>query len=155
MFVRTILLMLVVSVAAASPPEEVDQVINAFHQAAAAADIEAYTDQMGEDMVFLGTDGTERWQGQEFVDFARPYFDAGKGWTYTVRERHVDFSRDGNVAWFDELLDNAKLGLCRGSGVLLLTDDGWKIMQYNLSMPVPNDMAVPLADEIRQAAASN
>lgn len=135
--------------ALSAPRDEVGLVLDAFHRAAATADLAAYTAQMGPDMVFLGTDATERWQGQAFVDFARPHFTAGKGWTYTVRERHVDVAPSGDVAWFDELLDNAKLGLCRGSGVLLKGPDGWKLQQYNLSMPVPNDMALDVAAEIR------
>lgn len=135
--------------AQSAPQDEVAQVLDTFHRAAATADLAAYTAQMGPDMVFLGTDATERWQGQAFVDFARPHFTAGKGWTYTVRERHIDLAPSGDVAWFDELLDNAKLGLCRGSGVLLKGPDGWKLQQYNLSMPVPNEIALDVAAEIR------
>ena len=44
------------------------------------------------------------------------------------------------IAWFDERLENAKIGVCRGTGVLLRTADGWKIAQYNLSVPVPNEL---------------
>lgn len=125
--------------------------MDTFHAAAAAADIDAYAAQMGPDIIFLGTDASERWQGQEFIDFARPYFERGKGWTYTVRERHINLSADGRVAWFDELLDNARLGLCRGSGVLIRQNGLWMIMQYNLGIPVPNDMALELASKIRAA----
>ncbi|MBN7796115.1 nuclear transport factor 2 family protein [Parahaliea mediterranea] len=135
-----------------APRDEVGRVLDTFHHAAATADLTAYTAQMGPDMVFLGTDATERWQGQAFVDFARPHFTAGKGWTYTVRERHIDLAPSGDVAWFDELLDNAKLGLCRGSGILLKGPDGWKLQQYNLSMPVPNEIALDVAAEIRGEA---
>lgn len=130
---------------AAGPKEEVAAVLDRFHSAAAAADMKTYSAQMTEGMVFLGTDASERWQGALFLDFARPHFDSGKGWTYVPRERHIDFAPSGNVAWFDELLDNQKLGLCRGSGLLLLMPDGWKIAQYNLSMPVPNDMIEQVA----------
>ena len=33
------------------------------------------------------------------------------------------------------------LGLCRGSGVLTKEKTGWKIAQYNPSIPAPNDLA--------------
>ena len=47
----------------------------------------------------------------------------------------------GAGAYFDELLDNAKLGLCRGSGILAKKGDDWKVLQYNLSIPIPNALA--------------
>jgi hypothetical protein len=48
------------------------------------------------------------------------------------------------VAWFDEDLDTANMGLCRGSGVLELRNGRWRILQYNLSIPIPN----PLTSEV-------
>jgi hypothetical protein len=32
------------------------------------------------------------------------------------------------------------MGPCRGSGVLVKQDGAWKIAQYNLSVPIPNDL---------------
>lgn len=32
------------------------------------------------------------------------------------------------------------LGPCRGTGVLVLDGDRWKIAQYNLSVPIPNQV---------------
>jgi len=34
---------------------------------------------------------------------------------------------------------DTQMKICRGSGVLVNTDQGWKIKQYVLSMTVPND----------------
>jgi hypothetical protein len=51
--------------------------------------------------------------------------------------------------FFDELLDNEKLGLCRGSGVLRRMGGEWKVMQYNLSIPIPNEKALQVAELIR------
>jgi len=42
------------------------------------------------------------------------------------------------MAWFDELL-NTQMKICRGSGVLIKTDNTWKIQQYVLSMTIPNN----------------
>ena len=55
------------------------------------------------------------------------------------RGRMVSFSPDGKVAWFDELLDHAKYGVCRGSGVVVWRDGRALIAQYNLSVPIPNE----------------
>lgn len=139
----------------ASPSTEtgaIDTVLDAFHAAAARADEEAYFALLAPNAVFLGTDATERWDKAAFRAFAHPYFAEGKGWTFTPRDRHVDLSRDGRVAWFDELLDSASYGECRGTGVLEKTEGGWKIVQYHLTIPMPNDLAKELVARIREAA---
>ncbi|MEZ6241685.1 MAG: nuclear transport factor 2 family protein [Phycisphaerales bacterium] len=129
---------------------EVDQVLDSFHLFAARAMFTQYFALMHDDGVFLGTDATERWTKGEFMDYARPFMvEQGRGWEYHPRDRHVAFDRSMTTAWFDELLDNDKYGVLRGSGVLVATDDGWKIMQYNLAFTVPNDKAGGVVDLIR------
>ena len=80
-----------------------------------------------------------------------PYFSRGKGWTYISKLRHVQFSPQGDVAWFDEILDNKAFGVCRGSGVLRKVGDSWLICQYHLTIPVPNDLAAKVVKIIREA----
>ena len=118
--------------------DSINLVLDKWHTAAAEASFEDYFDQMTKDGVFLGTDATENWQNQQFRSFAKPYFDAGKAWSFTSLERNVYFSSEGNMAWFDELLDT-QMGICRGSGVLEQTADGWKIKHYVLSIAIPNE----------------
>jgi hypothetical protein len=55
-------------------------------------------------------------------------------------KRHVFFSKDGSTAWFDESLDTPNLGPARGTGVLVLDGNRWKLAQYNLSVPIPNEV---------------
>ena len=55
--------------------------------------------------------------------------------------RSISIAPDRKVAWFDEALETPNLGPCRGSGVVVATKAGWKIAQYNLSIPIPNDLA--------------
>ncbi len=123
--------------------------LNTLHQAAADADYEAYSSVFAADAVFLGTDATERWTRDEFMAFAKPYFDQGRGWTYVMVERHVAVAADGATAWFDERLDNASYGETRGSGVLIKESGEWKISQYNLTIPMPNELAREFVDRIR------
>lgn len=127
----------------------INALLDDFHDAASKADGERYFGHFADGAVFLGTDARERWTLTEFKAFAEPYFSKGKGWTYKTTERHVDFAPDGKSAWFDELLNNEKLGQCRGSGVLLKTSSGWKLAQYNLTIPIPNDLALEVADQIK------
>lgn len=132
---------------------QVEQTLDALHASAAKADGDAYFALYTPDAVFLGTDATERWSLAEFKAYAAPHFAEGKGWTYTVTERHVTLGPRARVAWFDERLQNAKLGECRGSGALLWGDGRWRVSQYNLTVPIPNDLVVDVADKIRARAA--
>jgi len=153
MFVfRPVIFALLLALPGLAAADEVAAVLDAFHRAAGEGDEQRYLGLLTADAVFLGTDSTERWQGESFRQFVGEHFGPGRGWTYTVAERHIDRSADGRTAWFDELLDNAQLGRCRGSGVLLRTAAGWRIAQYNLSLPVPNEMALSVAQDIRALA---
>ena len=53
------------------------------------------------------------------------------------------------VAWFDELLDSQSYGTSRGTGTLVLTPDGWKVSQYALTFPIPNDLAKDMTSTIK------
>jgi uncharacterized protein (TIGR02246 family) len=119
---------------------QVDAVLDDWHAAAAAADAKRYFAHFTADGVFLGTDAKERWTRDEFEKWAKPYFDKKKAWSFKAVHRNVSFSPDGKIAWFDETLDTPNLGPARGSGVLIQEGNDWKIAQYNLSVPIPNDI---------------
>ena len=109
-----------------------------WHKAAAEANFETYTSLMTSDAIFIGTDATELWKGEEFLKFAKPYFDRGKAWSFTTLTRNVYNEDSRSMAWFDELL-STQMGICRGSGVLVFEDNVWKVKHYVLSIAVPND----------------
>jgi hypothetical protein len=117
---------------------QIDILLNSWHKAAADAKYDSYFDKMTEDAVFIGTDATEKWGKPAFQAYAKPYFDKGKAWSFTVLERHIYFDKTKEMAWFDELL-STQMKICRGSGVLVKIDDEWKIKHYVLSMTVPNE----------------
>jgi ketosteroid isomerase-like protein len=128
----------------------VDAVLTAFHTAAADADGEHYFSLLADDAVYIGTDATERWTIDEFKAFAEPYFAKGRGWTYTATERNIDIAPGGTVAWFDEILWNESYGTCRGTGVLLLVEGDWRIAQYHLTFPIPNDLSREITARIKE-----
>jgi ketosteroid isomerase-like protein len=123
---------------AQSPKESINQLLDHWHKAAATANFNAYFEVMDDESVFIGTDATENWNKKAFQEFSKPYFDRGKAWNFTSLERNIYFTPDGKTAWFDELL-NTQMKICRGSGVLQLTAQGWKIKHYVLSMTIPNE----------------
>lgn len=140
--------------AAAPPPAAdvaveraaVDSVLTDLHASASRADWDHYFGLYAPDAVFFGTDATERWNLEEFRGYATPT----RGWSYTPTERHIFLDADANTAWFDERLQNASYGETRGTGVLVRGDSGWKISQYNLTIPIPNDLAGDVVRRIRE-----
>ncbi len=128
----------------------VDAVLTSFHDAASRADGDLYFDLLADDAIYLGTDAGERWTVDEFRAFAEPYFSKGRGWTYTATTRNIAIGPDGDTAWFDELLWNESYGTCRGTGVLIETPEGWRIAQYHLTFPVPNELAKDIVAKIKE-----
>jgi hypothetical protein len=128
--------------------QQVGAVLDDWHQAASVADEARYFGHFAPNGVFMGTDATERWTVAEFRKWAEPQFKRKSAWSFKPRSRHIDFSGDRKTVWFDEMLDTPNLGLCRGSGVLVLLDGEWKIEQYNLSVPIPNAIVRDLVRQI-------
>ncbi len=118
--------------------KEVNALLDQWHKDAASADFESYFDKMADDSRFLGTDETERWTKAEFMAYAKDAFDNKRTWEFIPSERKLTVEKGLKFAWFDEQL-TTWMGPCRGSGVLIRTDDGWKIAQYNLAVLVPNE----------------
>ncbi|MBZ9728177.1 nuclear transport factor 2 family protein [Salegentibacter sp. JZCK2] len=122
----------------AQEKSNIDTVLTQWHNTAAEADFDKYFSLMTEDGIFIGTDATENWQNDDFREFSKPYFDRGKAWNFTNLERNIYTQENSKIAWFDELLDT-QMGICRGSGVLHKTEEGWKIVHYVLSITIPNE----------------
>lgn len=117
---------------------EINRMLDDWHKAAADADQKAYFEGIAADGIYIGTDATEIWTKQDFFEWAKPYFEKGKAWSFTAIKRNIYFSDDLSFAWFDELLQFTG-GVFRGSGVLTKKDGNWKLKHYVLSLPVPNE----------------
>ncbi|MFK8011699.1 MAG: nuclear transport factor 2 family protein [Marinicellaceae bacterium] len=148
LYTLTILLM-ITNQANADKSKQVADVLNNLHKAASQADSKVYFDLFTEQANFIGTDVGEYWNIDEFKAFAKPYFDKGQGWTYVPRNREIKFNESDTVAWFHEVLDNESYGTTRGTGVLVFSDNTWKISQYHLTIPIPNDLAKNMTAEIK------
>lgn len=122
---------------------QAESVLDSLHQSASEADWNRYFSLYLPDAVFIGTDANEHWNMVEFERYARPT----KGWTYSLKQRKL--TRHNDVIVFDELLDSPSYGVSRGTGTLLLTSSGWKIAQYHLSFPIPNEIAKEITGRIK------
>jgi len=118
--------------------QSVNNLLDTWHQDVANFKYVAYFEKMTDDAVFVGTDALEVWNKQQFMVFSKPYFDKKQTWDFKPLQRNIYFDASGKMAWFDEVLDTW-MGLSRGSGVLVLTENGWKIKHYVLSVTVPNE----------------
>jgi len=145
----TLLTILLLFATAHDSHPAINAMLDDWHKAAAEADEARYFGHAGPEFVFLGTDATERWDLASFRAFAHPYFAKRKAWTFVPHDRHVIVAPDGNVAWFDEKLDSASYGDCRGSGVVRKIGGAWKIVHYNLTIPIPNALAKTVVQMIR------
>ena len=113
--------------------------LDGFNTAAAKSDFDTYFSYFADESTFIGTDATEVWDKKAFMVWAKPYFDKKKTWNFTSLKRNIYFSKDGKLAWFDEILDT-QMKICRGSGVVEKINGAWKVKQYVLSVTVPNDV---------------
>ena len=127
----------------------IDELLDGLHLDAHEGKFDSYFDRYSPNAIFLGTDKTERWTVQELKSYAQPAFADGHGWTYKVVERN--WEGGGDTRWFDEILFNEKLGHCRGTGVVQLINDEWKIAHYALTMLVPNSIAADIGKQTQQA----
>jgi len=118
--------------------KNINNTLDSWHKAAAEANFNNYFSLMTNDGVFIGTDATENWQNEAFKAFSKPYFDKGKAWSFTAVNRNIYIYDNQKIAWFDELLDT-QMKLCRGSGILKLENNKWKVAHYVLSITIPND----------------
>ena len=139
------------TVQTATPEAQVAAVLDQLDAASRAADADAYFGLYAPDARFVGTDAGEHWTLEELRGYVGPYFARGQGWSYPATSRVITIApiECRCIAWFEEQLTNDSYGRTRGSGVMRLTDDGWKIEQYVLSLAVPNDLASPIARIIK------
>ena len=119
----------------------IERLLDGLHRAAAESDAQDYFARYTEEAVFLGTDASERWSIAEFKAYAAEPFAEGRGWRYDVVSRHLVPTGNPEIYGFDEVLSNEKLGLCRGSGLVVFDGERWRVAQYVLSMLIPNAIA--------------
>ena len=135
--------------------EQINKVLDNLHKYASEANGEKYFQLFNDQAVFHGTDLNERWSIDEFKKYAQNRFDTGTGWTYKSLERNIFINSSNTTAWFDEILINEKYGKFRGTGVLSKVDGMWKIDQYNLLFPIPNDLLLKYTNEVKEYLKNN
>ena len=116
-----------------------NQKIDNWHNAASKANFDDYFNFISNDGIFIGTDLSERWTKTEFSNFSKPYFEKGKAWSFSAKERSIRLNKIKTIAWFDEVLDTW-MGDCRSTGVLSINNDQWQLEHYQLSVTIDNEL---------------
>ena len=129
--------------------QQVNALLNRMHAAASKGDVENYLSCFVEDGVFVGTDASEYWNMQQLSEKVREHFRDGTGWTYVPFGRKYEIESAHGLGWFYERLKNEKYGEARGSGVVRFEEGKWRIVQYVLSFPVPNELCDTFAHQVR------
>tara|TARA_B100000579_G_C22581334_1_gene733654 strand:- start:77 stop:607 length:531 start_codon:yes stop_codon:yes gene_type:complete len=119
---------------------DINKVLDEFHAAAAKADTQSYLNYLTKDAVFLGTDEWERWpKFPDFNAYVKKRFKDGSGWNYIPDKREIKISQNKDIAWFDEVIISVNNNRFRGTGVLIKSNDKWKIAHYALSFLIFNE----------------
>lgn len=130
-----------------SPEEAIRATLTKMHLAGVLADAEMYFSRLDERAVLLGTDATERWSRDELRAVLTEYFERGEGISSVPFAQEVFLADSGRWGWFDERL-RSKWGELRGTGVVRLDGDAWKVVHYHTAFPVPNDHIKTLVKQI-------
>lgn len=132
----------------------INLLINTWHQAAAEADEEVFFGSMTADCIYIGTDPAERWVRDSLKKWSEPFFNRESAWSFKPYDRQINFSEDGNTAWFDELLETW-MGICRSTGVVVKTSEGWKLSHYQLSVTIQNELIGDFIELIKKDPRNN
>ena len=116
-----------------------NQKIDNWHNAASKANFDDYFNFISNDGIFIGTDLSERWTKTEFSNFSKPYFEKGKAWSFSSKERSIRLNKIKTIAWFDEVLETW-MGDCRSTGVLSINNEQWQLEHYQLSVTIDNEL---------------
>ena len=142
---NTFLLLILISCVACQNKDDdeiislLNQKIDNWHDAASLANFDDYFNFIANDGIFIGTDVSERWTKTEFSNFSQPYFDKGKAWSFSAKERTIRLNKIKTTAWFDEVLDTW-MGDCRSTGVLIINNGQWQLEHYQLSVTIDNEL---------------
>lgn len=135
--------------------EAVSAVLSELHTAKLEGNGERFFSLFADEAIVFGTAADERWSLDEYKHCVSSVFSSGRKRPFTIFESNVFVSKRGQVAWFDERQERPGMGELRDSGVLQKIEGTWKVVQYALSIPVPNELARELHEATSKGDRSN
>lgn len=114
-----------------------------------------------EQVVNIGTDLDEFWVGwNSFRQWMKEAIQQRKGCQIQEKNTQIEFSQDGKVAWYSQLIDTSvetksdmiRIEGFRHTGVMEYLNNRWLIVQTHMSAPVLETPSQLLADNQFQYA---
>jgi hypothetical protein len=113
-------------------------------------DIESFTDCFLHDssVVHIGTDVDEYFTTwRDYLHQIDEFLISRKGHEINAKETRIRLNKEQNTAWYSQLIDTCyetkgeitRIEGFRHTGVLIKTENGWKIVQSHVSAPLIND----------------
>lgn len=127
--------------------EKVKAVIDRFGRMWEDEDMEAFANIVAQDadIIIVGTDSAEVWQGYEaYRDARQRQYESFENVEFNVYDQQIRMSEGGTVAWFSETFDLVTIAQgnpvslegIRLTGVLEKRRGYWRIVQLHNSVPV-------------------
>ncbi len=133
-----------------APAGSAQWLLRDVHLAKTEGNGERYFGLFAPEAVALGTDRSERFSAAAWRAIFGPYYARGGRRPPTIPiEQRVNLTPDGDLAWFDQLVERQHLGRMRGTGVMARIDGVWKFLHYNVVLVVPSELTPAFAGRIK------
>ena len=76
----------------------INTLLDSLNIAAALADFKTYFTYFTSTATYNGTDATENWNKQTFMEWAKPYFDEKTTWNFKSIKRNIFFGENDDIA---------------------------------------------------------
>ncbi|MEA2496774.1 MAG: hypothetical protein QOJ29_4685 [Thermoleophilaceae bacterium] len=124
---------------------DAEEALEQIYKALQAGDVDALSDYLDEDIVLIGTDPEEWWEGK--ADAVRIFRAQAEelGGGFPIDGGQPTAFAAGEIAWFSNrpafIVDGERVP-CRHTGVLRRTDGGWRLVSSHISIGVANEEAL-------------
>jgi ketosteroid isomerase-like protein len=124
---------------------EAEGVLEQIYKALQAGDVDALSGYLDEDIVLIGTDPEEWWEGKD--DAVRIFRAQAEelGGGFPIEAGQPTAFALGDVAWFANrpafVVEGERIP-CRHTGVLRRADAGWRLVSSHISIGVANEEAM-------------
>jgi len=130
--------------------QEIEKILLMLLLSQEKGDIESFTDCFLHDssVVHIGTDVDEYFTTwRDYLHQIDEFLISRKGHEINAQETRIRLNKEQNTAWYSQLIDTCyetkgeitRIEGFRHTGVLIKTENGWKIVQSHVSAPLIND----------------
>jgi ketosteroid isomerase-like protein len=124
---------------------EVEVIVAALYQALKTGEIGEFQARLSDDVLAIGTDPEEWWEGKDATIRAFREQAEAMGGGFPIEPGEISANALGDVAWFASrptfVVGDDRMP-CRHTGVFAREDGDWKLVETHLSIGVPNEEAV-------------